>query len=205
MENYIALLLLIVPGFIARKIYKQTNNVREDLSQFEETLYCLATSLVIGIISLWVAGAYFTNDISTIKGLFGNITFIRNYALTCLLISIPVGFLIYASLRIYNKVINVARGNNKGQVVLSTTVFDERFNDGNYHFVEVYKDDKLLGRGMLNDRIEKYKELYLIDSEKAYKELLQSYEVEKFPYKGIYIDGKSGIVIKEINLPSPRR
>lgn len=200
MENYIALLLLIVPGFISRKIYKQTNNVREDLGQFEETLYCLATSLVIGIISLWIAGAYFTSDIYTIKGLFGNITFIRNYALTCLLVSIPVGFLIYASLRIYNKVINVARGNNKGQVVLSTTVFDERFNDGKHHIVEVYKDDKFLGRGILNERIEKTKELYLLDIEKVYQKAIEKHKVDKLPYKGVYIDGKTGLVIKEINL-----
>ena len=32
MENQLAILLLIVPGYIARKIYKHTNDVRDDLS-----------------------------------------------------------------------------------------------------------------------------------------------------------------------------
>ena len=34
MENQLAILLLIVPGYIARKIYKHTNDVRDDLSTF---------------------------------------------------------------------------------------------------------------------------------------------------------------------------
>ncbi len=38
MEDYIALLLLVVPGFIARKIYKQTNDVHETTDQFTERL-----------------------------------------------------------------------------------------------------------------------------------------------------------------------
>ena len=50
MEDYIALLLLVVPGFIARKVYKQTNDVHEMTDQFTETLYCLLNSMAIFII-----------------------------------------------------------------------------------------------------------------------------------------------------------
>lgn len=86
------------------------------------------------------------------------------------------------------------------EIDISHTIFDDIFNDGKRHFVEVYKDDKFIGRGELTMKVEKYKELYLEDGEEGYNKLLKARNVTALPYKGIYIDGKTGIVIKDINL-----
>lgn len=197
MENYIALLLLVVPGFIARKIYKQTTNIREDLSQFEETLYCLFYSLIIAIISLWICGAWY-GDIKTIITLYNNLKFITSYAITASVLSILLGLFIKYLLYWYNKAINRLRHNKDGEIAISHTIFDDVFNDGNHHFVEVYKDGKLLGRGEIKSSVEKYKEFYLEDGEMGYRKLSFALGISQIPYKGVYIDGKTGIVIKEI-------
>ena len=196
MENYIALLLLIVPGFIARKIYKQTTNVREDLSQFEETLYCLFYSLIIAIISLWICGALY-GDIKTIITLYNNLTFITSYAITAIVLSIVLGASIKYLLIGYNKAVNRLRNDKDGEIAISHTIFDDVFNDGKPHWIEVYKDGKLLGQGFLEYSVEKYKELYLSDLTDEYRELL-FVSNGKIEYKGVYIDGKTGITIKDI-------
>ena len=89
MEDYIALLLLVVPGFIARKIYKQTNDVHETTDQFTETLYCLLNSMAIfiiifariGILSftdLWAKNLF---DLKVLSETFETMSFVIEYSL----------------------------------------------------------------------------------------------------------------------------
>ncbi len=198
MENYIALLLLIVPGFVARKIYKQTTDIRDDLSQFEESLYCLLNSTIITAIAASIL--YFRGYRPlTINALYGNIQFIAVYAALVFVLSIVLGFTIKPALCLYNKLINICRGKSSDDIVISKTIFDMAFNDGKTHLVEVYKDGKFLGRGVLSANVEKYKELYLEDVEEEYADLLQTVGSNHLPYIGTYIDGKTGLVIKEID------
>ena len=199
MENYIALLLMIVPGFMARKIYKQTSNIREELGQFEETLYCLFYSLFISITVLWISGALY-GDVATILTLFHGLPFITEYAVAATVVSVIMGISIKYLLAGYNHIINIIRNDKDGKIIISNTIYDNIFNNGKTHIVEVYKDGIFLGRGAIVNSVEKYKEFYLEDVEEGYREVTDAMGVSQLPYKGIYIDGRTGIVIKELDI-----
>ena len=198
MGTYIALLLLVVPGFIARKIYKQTNNIREDLGQWEESLYCLFYSLVLAVVAMALTGALQMNTIPQWEQLFTSMAFCIKYTAVVGVGSVVLGLLTRPLLTGYTWIINKLRRKQDGQIAISTTIFDELFHDGHRHLVEVYKDDKFICRGELVESIERYKEYYIKDCMEEYQELLQALQCSALPYVGTYIDGKTGFVIKEL-------
>lgn len=157
MEAQIAILLLIVPGYIARKIYKHTNDVRDDLSTFEETLYCLMYSGIISLLAIVILIGWFVPfdsilelSIFDLKDIFTKLTFVALYMCVVLVLSILTGIGIYRLNAWYTYIINKIRGKDKTSVVLNKSIFDTYFNDGKYqHYVDVYKDDKFIGRGRI--------------------------------------------------------
>ena len=177
METQFSLLLCVVPGYISRKIYKQINDVSDDLSTFEETLYCLIFS--------------------------GVISFVTIYIIMSMILSIGFAFLINPLMKAYTWLVNFyRRKTNKPQVVLNQSVFDTIFNnkDG-VHYVEIHKDDKLICRGLLKSSVEKYKELSIELCEEGSDNIIASLEWEKPKYKHIYYDCKTGLLIKEYDFP----
>lgn len=200
MESYIALLLLIVPGFVARKIYKQTNNIREDLGQWEESLYCLFYSLVLAVVAMALTGALQMNTIPQWEQLFASMAFCIKYAAVVGVGSVILGLLTHPLLTRYIWLINKIRRQQDGYIDISKTIFDECFSDGELHIVEVYKDGKFLARGGLIRYSEKYKEFYLEDVEEEYTDLLYQRGVPRLPYLGTYVDGQTGMSIKVIDL-----
>jgi hypothetical protein len=210
MENYLAILLLIVPGYIARKIYKHTNDVRDDLSTFEETLYCLMFSGIISIVALTIMvisihGCYFdysTLHVSDIQLYANNLGFIGKYVGLVLIVTTILGLSTYWLNIYYTYCVNMVRGTEKAAVVLNQSIFDSYFNDGKYqHFVEVYKDGTLLCRGRLNSNVEKYKELGIEPCENGIKDMMVALKMKQPRYKKIYYDGIRGILIKEFDFP----
>lgn len=212
MDNYIALLFLVVPGFISRKIYRQTHNVRDDLTQFAETMYCLLNSTIIIIIMCVILTllSYINpeSNLYDITELFNNMKFILMYALFVSVVSILMGLSTYKALRLYNMLINRIRNVDDSNIEISSTIFDNCFtkqtelqkkHDNINHVVEIYKDDKLIGRGELIASVEKYKEFQLKPCEEGIEAIIEA-KGSKNLYNTIYIDGQTGIVIKEINL-----
>lgn len=211
MENYIALLFLIVPGFISRKIYKQTHNIRDNLTQFEKTMYCLLNSSIIIIVMLFILDSFSyistASKVQDITALFNDIKFILFYGFSVSLVSIFIGLSTYRALRIYNWIINKIRDADDSKIEISTTIFDNCFNRQTLfqkkhninHLVEIYKNDKLIGRGELISSVEKYKEFQLKPCEESIETIIEA-KGSKNLYSVIYIDGQTGLVIKEIDL-----
>lgn len=212
MEAQIAILLLIVPGYIARKIYKHTNDVRDDLSTFEETLYCLMYSGIISLLAIVILIGWFVPfdsilelSIFDLKDIFTKLTFVALYMCVVLVLSILTGIGIYRLNAWYTYIINKIRGKDKTSVVLNKSIFDTYFNDGKYqHYVDVYKDDKFIGRGRIKNSVEKYKELGLEPCEAKLEALRKRFDEDEIElYKNIYYDSKSGLLIKEYNVDIP--
>lgn len=211
MENQLAILLLIVPGYIARKIYKHTNDVRDDLNTFEETLYCLMFSGAIALIALMfmlisihgINFDYSTLQIKNLREYANSIEYIAKYICLVIIMAIVLGLITFQLNTWYTYLVNKVRSPKKTPVVLNQSIFDAYFNDGQYqHFVEIYKDDKFLCRGRLNSNVEKYKELGIEPCEEGIIEVMDALEMEYPRYKKIYYDGPSGILIKEYDFPN---
>lgn len=213
MENQLAILLLIVSGYIARKIYKHTNDVRDDLSTFEETLYCLMFSGIISIVAVSIMLVsihglcfnYSTLQAADIQVYANNLEFIAKYIGLVLIVATILGLITYRLNEWYTYWINKARGSQKTAVTLNQSIFDTYFNDRKYrHYIELYKEDKLICRGRLNNCVEKYKELGIEPCEAQFIELEEL--LGEIPYKHIYYDGRLGIMIKEydIRIPVPQ-
>lgn len=211
METQFSLLLCVVPGYISRKIYKQINDVSDDLSTFEETLYCLIFSGVISFVSLnllvilWLGSGCDYSELTyvTLKSYFNNLKFVTIYIIMSMILSIGFAFLINPLMKAYIWLVNFyRRKTNKPQVVLNQSVFDTIFNnkDG-VHYVEIHKDDKLICRGLLKSSVEKYKELSIELCEEGIDNIIASLEWEKPKYKHIYYDCKTGLLIKEYDFP----
>lgn len=170
MSIYIALLLLVLPGFLSRKIYKQTNDIRETYDQYEETLYCLLNSLIIfllifilaGIISFKYNWAMNMFDLKILSEYFLDVKFIIKYSVIATVFSYLLGIFTHKILYLHQKIINfVRKKKNLTEIKLSNTIFDEMFNDNQKHFVEIYKDDKMIARGEILISNEKHKEFCL--------------------------------------------
>lgn len=199
MGAYISLLLLIVPGFVARKIYKQTNNIREDLGQWEESLYCLFYSLLLAVVAMALTGALQADTIPQWEQLFTSMSFCIKYSAVVGIGSVILGLLTRPLLTVYNRIINKVRRQQDGYIDISQTIFDECFSDGEIHIVEVYKDGKFIARGGLIRHSEKYKEFFLEDIEEDYIKKMYDLGISQLPYLGTYVDGQTGISIKVID------
>ena len=210
MENQLAILLLIVPGYISRKIYKHTNDVRDELSTFEETLYCLMFSGIISIVAatIMLVSIYgFCFNYSSLQSkdlqVYANsLEFIAKYIGWVLIVATILGLSTYRLNEWYTYWINKARGTQKTAVILNQSIFDIYFNDVSYHhYIELYKDDKFICRGRLNNCVEKYKELGIEPCEDQLIKLEE--KLGGIPYKHIYYDGRLGIMIKEYDIQIP--
>ena len=217
MGTYIGLLLLVMPGFVARKLYKQINDVRDDLSQFDETMYCLLNSVVIMAILLTIMGvvylvtpSQFNFRISNFTALFDNIIFIVDYAVISFGMAVIVGLITPYAISRYEKIVNSKRKlEGRKNLLLSKTVFDSvfctdrfiKFNDGKSHepLVELYKDDKFIGRGFLMLANEHDRDFYLANPEKGIKEINDNFG-KLPPLAGIYYDAKTGVSVKIYDL-----
>lgn len=209
MSIYISLLLLVMPGFIARKIYKQTNNIRESLVQSEETLYCLLNSLVVffmlflglGILSFCFPWAVSMFDLNFLIVCFNDVIFIFKYAFASVLCSLLLGLSTHKLLKGYAYLINIVRDKRDiGELSISHTIFDDMFNDGRNHFVAIFKDDKMVARGEIRSSVEHYKE-FCLEAVEDDVELLEKMGGKLPKFNRIYYDAKIGLAIKEYDMP----
>ena len=203
MYNSILLLLIIVPGFIARKIYKQTNDIRENLSQLDEILYCLLNSLVIFTL------LFLTDNELVIKLKKFNEFFYLKYFISSLITAAIIGFITDKFRKIYTSCVNKIRSaKNLDNILISKTVFDEVFNPKNFvmedctqiaPLVSIYKEDKYITTGILEMRSEQFKEFYIVNADEMISDIVETFK-KMPPYKGVYFDGKTGLIIKIYDL-----
>lgn len=211
MDKYIALLLLVMPGFVARKIYKQTSNIREDLNTFEETMYCLLDSALIILVLFRGLAAYGVVSLDALLSYFDDMRFIAAYGFVALAAAFVFGLLTGWLREKYNWCINKIRA-KKGmaQLVISQDVLDEflladgmntNIADGTImpRLIEIYKDGKFLASGWLQLGNMKRREFLLDDCSEGINGYFEKNK-KMPPVKGCYVDGRLGLTIKEYDL-----
>jgi len=199
MENYIGMLMLVVPGFIVYSIYKHFGSTQEVKSNFEITMLSLFYSVFVLFI-LWsaisLAGISQTDDI---KEIFKTPKGVAIYSFFSLLVSCIVGGLFVCIKPKYNKLVNFFRKKaGQNNITLGGIVFEKVFNDGKPHLVEIYKEDKMLMRGLLAEMAYQQKELLIVENEEKLSPYMND-EGKPLKYKNVYMDYANNLIIKEIN------
>lgn len=202
MDNYLALLLFIVPGFVAYQIENILNDEKEILDNFKITLIALVYNIFIMfgcyIVFLNFESIDYGITFSELSDKFQSCTFFIHYITFSLLISIVMGITWYYLKKIYYWIMNYFRiKEGKNEFCYKATVLDECFNDGEDHLVKIIYDDKVI-RGWIGCFCSKSKEFY-INRADEFIESLEKTDVG-IKYKGVYIDNQNHLVIQEYDL-----
>lgn len=209
MDNYIAILLLVVPGFISRKIYGNLVDLQPAKDNFEETTYSLIFSAfnILGIYIIFYLVSWYDGDLrfltkTNIMNSFNNPRFVATYAIMALLSSLLIAFIWKMIHPGYIYFINYFRKKSrKNELSASDSVFHDSFNDDETHWVEICKDDKVLIRGVILRMDRENGEYYLLDAEENFQ-VFTNEEGKIKRYKGCYFDAKNNIIIREIDSSS---
>lgn len=112
METYIAILLLIVPGFIARDFFEKLNKATVKNFEFDSIVTSLIYSvfvIALDFLYLFVFGGYKVNDISSVVALFGTNRFVLRFIIVTLINSLYVALIWTLFRPYYLKGINFVR------------------------------------------------------------------------------------------------
>ncbi|MCI2106831.1 MAG: DUF6338 family protein [Intestinimonas sp.] len=199
MEAYIALLLLVAPGFITEEIYALLNKDKKQNSQLKETITALILSMVIMLINfIIIAVSFNTSNISDIKLKFSSVRFLAWYTAVTLLISVILGYAWDRLNPLFFRLVNWIRiHESKNEIILEESIWNSVFNDGNKHAILIEKDGKKYAAGyiMKISHSANTREMYLEGVD--FLEALPEYFNE---IKGIYIDFDKGLKISEYDL-----
>lgn len=164
MENYIALLLLVVPGFIAKHVYGKINSQISTEDKFDNIITALIFSIFIMLLNYLVLNFFGIIESVTfleITTLFGTVNFVLKYTLITLVTAVIVAFVWDNIEPLCMDLINKYRDEKKRNHVSRDTVFSKSFNDNQSHLISVEKDDKELFRGLILHINSGTKEMYI--------------------------------------------
>lgn len=198
METYIALLLMIVPGFIAREIYKNLSSEDQKETNLSEIVYSLIFSIFIILLNyifiklfgnlkfIGVAKNTNQNTLTGITNLFQSISFIIFYIVITIVHSIFIGYMWNIIYPFYLKAINFILENNGGNELTGNSSLLSHLDDGKEHILEIttYKDGKENTKMGFSHDIEitdgKLTGISLIKEEKLNEKDLSEYQKETY-------------------------
>ena len=198
MESYVALLLFVMPGYLARLIYGHVEDGVLEKDKFrivmESMLYNMAIIPTVYFMLLCTG-----RTLESPHTFFSVPDNVAVYAIYSTMAAIAAGIAWKHMKSRYVKGINRLRKlSNQNTIDIDKTVFDIVFHDGEVHWVEVYRDGELLTRGILGSMFTSHGELHIVDAE----DYISAYTDENAKpkhYEGTYIDYKNNLVIKEIS------
>lgn len=200
MENYITLLLLIVPGFVAQTIFINLNQSEKKVDNFSLTIQALTYSIFIllfNYIILSILGYINTNDFASINKSFININFIVKYIIITILTSFYIGYCWNMIKPIYFHVINIIRkSESKNKLLNSPSMLLSCLDDGRDHLLSIEKDGKSLDTGFLNrfDNIEgNIKNISLVGQND-----IEGLNISSYPIKRTYYTDEIKIIEYDI-------
>lgn len=197
METYLALFLLIMPGYLAKIVNGHLCDNIDTNDKFKITMEALLYDAVI-IPIVYFLLHFWTSDIDNIHLYFSNMGNTMVYGAVAIVISILTGIAWKWGLLKYQNFINWIRDREKDNIItIGKSVFNIRFNDGKVHLVEIYKNGDLIGSGYLSNMYFDNREIMLEDAKEVF-DLLDKCNGKE--YKAIYLDIASGIMIKELNM-----
>jgi hypothetical protein len=199
MEAYIALLLMIVPGFIAETIYRSLNRDIKYDSTLQETVTALMYNMpILAITCLVLIPIYKYKNVADFKAQFNNIDFVLVYIIITLIISIAMGFLWNMfEPKVSNFINSIRKNENKNEIENSEGVWDIVFNDGKQHAILIEKDGRECTKGFIKklSQPQNLREMYVENAD-----LMNSCKEYFSDVKGVYIDFDKNIKITEYDL-----
>lgn len=201
MESYFALLLLVMPGYLARLINSHLTNEMKETDKFRIVMESMLYNVFI-LPAIYAILYCYNPMVENIQQFFTAPVNIGLYLACMLGVSILLGAAWSKLKPVYTWSINcIRRWRGKNDIAISKLLFDIKFDDGEIHFVEVYRDEKLLGRGILSNMYAENGELFLVNAENVIKTSFAQYESSP-EYKGIYLDYKNNLIVKELAVQS---
>ena len=202
METYIAILLLVVPGFIAINIFEKLNYQKRRRDSFETTTKALIFSVFIIILNYLVFRFFDKSNMSAqnIRMLFTSTDFIIQYAIITILNSILVGYLWSIIGSVFYIIINKLRLLEGQTKINGFSVFESYYENNQEHLLRVEQGRKtrvgFLEKFSFDDG--KISEISLIREHEA-KEIVDKISLkEKFSY----INGE--LTLTEYNIDDVR-
>lgn len=197
MESYVALLLFVVPGYLARLVYGHVEDGVLEKDKFRIIMESLLYNMAI-IPTVYLALLCAGRTMNPPYIFFSEPINIAMYAGFSVVVAVLAGVAWKYLKPWYVRGINrVRKISNQNAIDLDKSVFDLAFNDGKSHWVEVYKEDKVLARGLLGIMYASNGELYITDEEDCISPYLDENGKPK-QYMGTYIDYKNNLLIREI-------
>ena len=197
METYMALLLFVMPGYLARLVYGHVEDRILEKDKFHIIMESLLYNMLI-IPAVYIALSCIGVSVENVQAFFLIPTNIAIYGVCSFVMAVLTGFAWKYLKPWYVRGINCVRKlSNQNAINLGKSVFDLTFNDGEVHWVEVYRDERLLTRGILQTMFAVRGELYVTDEKNISAYTDESNKIKR--YKGTYIDYKNNLVVKEID------
>ncbi|MFC2499962.1 MAG: hypothetical protein ACFNUC_04345 [Selenomonas noxia] len=198
MESYVALLLFVMPGYLARLIYGHVEDGVLEKDKFrivmESMLYNMAIIPIVYFMLLCTG-----RTLESPYTFFSVPDNVAVYAIYSTMAAIIAGIAWRYMKPWYVKGINrLRKSSNQNAIDIDKTVFDIAFNDGDVHWVEIHRDGEMLARGILGSMFTTHGELYIVDAEDCISAYTDENGKPKH-YEGTYIDYKNNLVIKEIS------
>lgn len=154
MENYIAMLLVVAPGFIARNIYERLNSGEKEKSDFRRTVIALLHSIPIVVISLVVVVSL--TEIETIPQLMKSMEEIRSMlkytALMLMVTALYVTLLSIVHPKYTTMLANFIRKyRGLSEVSQEDDAWNIMFNNNESQPVAIFKDGKQIACGLVKN------------------------------------------------------
>lgn len=202
MQQYIGLLLLIVPGFIVRIILESLTSCKSIKSDFDKTVTALIYNLPIMFINYLII--YYWCKIDTIPELilkFNSLLFISKFVIVTFLITLCFAVTwSFIESKLMTKIINQLRKFNKlNDVEHRVDVWDVFLNDGTkMKAISIIKNEREIIKGFVRkwslDGTEDNE--ILVEKQDVFKDFPQLFdEVDK-----VYYNISKDIMIKEYSL-----
>lgn len=153
MEEYIAILLLVAPGFLSKSLYDWINSGVKESSEFQRTIIAIVNSIPILGLNLLVIYRYTT--IENIDQLLKNVKDIKMLLMYIFLtlVSTIIFTLIWSELhpRLTIKLVNkLRRGKGYSEIEEQRAVWDCMFNnDKENHAISISKNNVEVARGFV--------------------------------------------------------
>lgn len=209
METYIALLLLVVPGFISKNLYEKLNNQNKPSDQFEATISALTYNIFITLVNYFILvllGILSTTEFDGIKSKFFSVEFVVQYIIITLFTSIIIALIWDLICPYATFFMNYYRRKREKNAYLSAkSILLSQFDDGKQHIISIEKDGEQLGLGSLKaiGESNSKKELFLTEIDE-FKQLQEIKPELIKRVKGIYFDFDSKIKITEYHDDIPK-
>ena len=203
METYIAILLLIVPGFISIIIFEKLYypiTKKFELELITRSLIFSVFVVLLNYITLILFNGLSIEE-NNISNLFSSVKFVILYGLVTITWSVYLGYIWGKLSFILNKITNYHKKLYGKTLLNECCVFDSIFDDGKMHLVKVEHDNKIEIGFQDRFRVEEdeLKE-YSVTRSKDAMNLIENQDI-----KNTYINGTYKITDYDIDAELPQK